>query len=65
MSGSCRDSTWLLAWGRDYVDVPPIKGVAAGGVGHVVEVAVDVVPVAPVSDSDAIGYFPDDRSKLS
>ena len=31
-----------LAWGRDYADVAPIKGVILGGGGHTVEVAVDV-----------------------
>ena len=34
----------LLAWGRDYDDVSPLKGVILGGGQHVVKVAVDVVP---------------------
>lgn len=35
-----------LAWGRDYDDVCPIKGVFVGGGGHAMHVAVDVVPAA-------------------
>jgi transglutaminase-like putative cysteine protease len=35
-----------LAWGRDYGDVPPVKGVVLGGGEHTVEVAVDVLPLA-------------------
>jgi len=31
-----------LAWGRDYADVPPVKGVILGGGEHTVAVAVDV-----------------------
>jgi transglutaminase-like putative cysteine protease len=34
-----------LAWGRDYSDVCPIKGVLVGGGQHRMRVAVDVVPV--------------------
>lgn len=34
----------LLAWGRDYDDVSPLKGVILGGGTHAVEVSVDVVP---------------------
>jgi transglutaminase-like putative cysteine protease len=33
-----------LAWGRDYGDVPPLKGVMTGGGSHSLEVAVDVMP---------------------
>jgi transglutaminase-like putative cysteine protease len=36
----------VTAWGRDYSDVPPLKGVIfTEGTGHELEVAVDVVPV--------------------
>jgi len=35
----------VLAWGRDYDDVSPIKGVILGGGRHTVAVAVDVTPV--------------------
>jgi len=34
----------ILAWGRDYDDVSPLKGVILGGGTHTVDVAVDVVP---------------------
>jgi transglutaminase-like putative cysteine protease len=34
-----------LAWGRDYGDVCPIKGVLVGGGHHRMRVAVDVVPL--------------------
>jgi len=34
----------ILAWGRDYDDVSPVKGVTLGGGGHTVEVAVEVRP---------------------
>lgn len=33
-----------LAWGRDYGDVTPVKGVALGGGRHTIEVEVRVVP---------------------
>lgn len=32
-----------VAWGRDYADVPPLKGIIQGGGEHQVQVAVDVV----------------------
>jgi transglutaminase-like putative cysteine protease len=34
-----------LAYGRDYGDVAPVKGVSLGGGGHIIEVEVRVVPV--------------------
>lgn len=34
-----------LAWGRDYADVCPLRGVILGGGGHTVDVAVTVMPV--------------------
>ena len=34
----------LLAWGRDYEDVSPLKGVILGGGAHKVQVKVDVLP---------------------
>lgn len=37
------DKHILLAWGRDYDDVSPIKGVILGGGHHTVHVAVDVM----------------------
>jgi len=32
-----------IAWGRDYADVAPLKGVIFGGGTHTLDVAVDVV----------------------
>jgi transglutaminase-like putative cysteine protease len=34
-----------LAWGRDYGDVSPLKGVIVGGTGHALSVAVTVTPL--------------------
>ncbi|HMK69188.1 MAG TPA: transglutaminase family protein [Stellaceae bacterium] len=36
----------VLAWGRDYGDISPIRGVILGGGEHTLDVAVDVVPIA-------------------
>lgn len=36
----------VLAWGRDYADVAPLKGVMNGGGEHQLEVEVDVMPLA-------------------
>jgi transglutaminase-like putative cysteine protease len=33
-----------LSWGRDYSDVPPVKGVALGGGEQVISVSVEVAP---------------------
>ncbi|MEM1026868.1 MAG: transglutaminase family protein [Planctomycetota bacterium] len=33
-----------VAWGRDYADVTPVKGVILGGGEHTVEARVDIVP---------------------
>ncbi|MDD9935833.1 MAG: transglutaminase family protein [Myxococcales bacterium] len=33
-----------LAWGRDFADVSPLKGVVLGGGSHTIDVAVDVTP---------------------
>jgi transglutaminase-like putative cysteine protease len=35
-----------LAYGRDYSDVAPIAGIVFGGGDHVIDVGVDVIPVA-------------------
>ena len=35
-----------IAWGRDYSDVPPVKGVALGGGKQVISVSVEVLPEA-------------------
>jgi transglutaminase-like putative cysteine protease len=34
-----------LAWGRDYGDVTPLKGIALGGGAQTIEVSVDVRPI--------------------
>ncbi|MFK7965503.1 MAG: transglutaminase N-terminal domain-containing protein [Burkholderiaceae bacterium] len=39
----------LLAWGRDYGDVSPIKGFIVGGGSHEIKVSVDVAPVASIA----------------
>jgi hypothetical protein len=39
------DGHIVLAMGRDYCDVPPVKGVALGGGTHCVEVDVKMTPV--------------------
>lgn len=49
------DEHITLAWGRDYSDVSPIRGVIVGGAGQSLEVAVDVRPVSgpeAVTESD-------------
>ncbi len=40
-----------LGWGRDYSDVPPLKGVALGGADQVIEVEVTVTPTDVSTDS--------------
>ncbi len=42
-----------LAWGRDYGDVCPIKGVFVGGGQHGMSVAVDVLPLDEEPEPDA------------
>ena len=41
------ESHVTLAWGRDYGDVSPVRGVILGGRDHKVEVGVDMEPVSP------------------
>src|SRR5262245_47766927 len=52
------DTHVTVAWGRDYNDVSPIRGVILGGGAHRLEVHVDVVRLAgaemPVSDVPAV-----------
>jgi transglutaminase-like putative cysteine protease len=40
-----------LAWGRDFGDVSPLKGVVLGGGAHSVDVAVEVAPIDDEEDS--------------
>jgi len=35
-----------VGWGRDYGDVPPVRGVVLGGGGHTIKVSVAVEPLA-------------------
>jgi transglutaminase-like putative cysteine protease len=42
---ACGDDHIAVAWGRDYGDVVPIKGVFLGGGEHTLQVSVDVAPV--------------------
>ena len=46
----------LLAWGRDYDDVSPVKGVVLGGGQHAVKVSVDVIPIGspPIGDGNHV-----------
>jgi transglutaminase-like putative cysteine protease len=37
----------VVAYGRDFGDVTPMRGVLLGGGRHTLHVAVDVVPVPP------------------
>jgi len=37
------DQHITLAWGRDYTDVTPLKGIAFGGGQHTLSVSVDVL----------------------
>jgi transglutaminase-like putative cysteine protease len=39
------DGHITLAWGRDYSDVSPIRGVLLGGAKHTLKVGVDVMPM--------------------
>ena len=39
------DQHITLAWGRDYADVTPLKGVYTGGGKHWLDISVDVVPL--------------------
>ena len=39
-----REQHIILAWGRDYSDVAPLKGVMSGGGEHTLVVSVDVAP---------------------
>ena len=66
VSAYCPDSGWLdvdptnnlvvgdghvtLAWGRDYGDVSPLRGLILGGRDHVLKVSVDVEPRESTSE---------------
>jgi transglutaminase-like putative cysteine protease len=40
-----RDEHVVLAWGRDYGDISPVRGIILGGGSHSVTVGVDLAPV--------------------
>jgi transglutaminase-like putative cysteine protease len=42
-----RGEHFTVAWGRDYSDVTPVKGVALGGGEQVISVSVEVTPTEP------------------
>lgn len=45
-NGTLADERYItLAWGRDFADVTPLKGVMSGGGKHKLSVAVDVTPL--------------------
>lgn len=48
----CKTDHVPLAWGRDYDDVTPIKGVFLGGGQHQLRVSVDVAPMESESGRD-------------
>jgi transglutaminase-like putative cysteine protease len=41
------DGHVTLAWGRDYGDVSPLRGLILGGGSHTLKVAVDMEPIGP------------------
>jgi transglutaminase-like putative cysteine protease len=49
----------MLAWGRDYGDVTPLRGVIRGGGGHDLTVRVTVAP-----DNELIQQIPDPQAPL-
>ena len=73
ISAYCRSQGWLdmdptndiaptdghvtLAWGRDYGDVSPLRGLILGGGGHTLKVEVDMEPLAEASCEDAPSHL--------
>ena len=51
--GSPGEDYIVLAWGRDYADVSPIRGVIHGGANHSLHVAVTVTPMEGVANAPA------------
>ncbi len=41
----CNKDHIPIAWGRDYQDVVPVRGVFLGGGNHTLKVSVDVMPI--------------------
>ena len=40
----------VVAWGRDFADVSPLRGVLQGGQSHTLQVGVSVAPLADPSE---------------
>jgi transglutaminase-like putative cysteine protease len=49
----------ILAWGRDYHDVSPIKGVILGGGNHTVKVTVEITPMGSAESSPPTPRYED------
>jgi len=49
-----------LAWGRDFADVSPLRGIILGGGAHVPEVEVTVTPLDEIVSAPAADYAGDD-----
>jgi len=49
------DKHITIAWGRDFGDVTPMRGVIIGGNRHDLRVSVDVAPIAPEDSEDVSG----------
>jgi transglutaminase-like putative cysteine protease len=43
-----------IAWGRDYSDISPVRGVIMGSGEHTMEVAVDVIPMPESNSFDTV-----------
>lgn len=50
------DEHITVAWGRDYGDVSPVRGVILGGRNHAMKISVDVLPL---DDEEAAAESPD------
>ncbi len=49
------ESHVCVAWGRDYGDVSPVRGVILGGGEHSITVAVEVLPIDPPRSMAGVG----------
>jgi transglutaminase-like putative cysteine protease len=58
------DKHLVLAWGRDFGDVSPVKGVILGGDQHSVKVAVDVAEVAEIPADSTGPALSDNHTRL-
>jgi transglutaminase-like putative cysteine protease len=51
-----------VAWGRDYSDVSPIRGIIVGSGEHSMDVAVDVIPMSEPGSSNLLANQPADSA---